>query len=495
MSISDALQEVKVKIDNVYKLLEESGASIPTEKNLDNLQTTIESKPSVETIWAYYNGSDVEDGKRVLLTNVGYQATGSDTLSPEVRVSLLTENGYAVYATNNSNYAIQTSGTHKLRYDIVNGVVDANSGYRSTNGTVEKRGQLITWFYKNGNVVVEGSKNTDGKPMGFGSSGFVFYTYDVIYGGNYLLPSTNCTVLTDDGYISNSTSKISLVLYKNDNINVNEYESFNLSDYLTGSVLDTNIFGISDGDATYYIYYPKDSSYQNWELTKCVLNREDGTVTTSSLFTNTLSGYTSITGKSGYLVFECKGKVDVEGGFNKYLICANRYVKFYITPNGVGSTVEINSYPQNIINEIGNRSIYKMQCFYDNTFSFDLSDGTTLMCGFSSESGEPEIQEVIEPFIVDGDSNVYHRTFTANKLYWYQRPEGATPSTTTGGVLKAPISSNPYGPYNATKAAVDWLAVPREQNRWNTTVLTGFMTNKTKIDNGRQMIEVRTTTK
>lgn len=520
MSIAEAITNAQNKVQAVYNKCEEKGATIPETKDLANLPETIDSIPAgggdvVEAYvagvnlwkpragtdgWVMTSVSDVE----VLLTKVGYQATGSETLSPSVRISLLTENGYAAVATNQSSYVIKTDSTHKLRYDIVNGVVDANSGYRSTNGTIVKRGQVITWFYKKGNVVVEGVKNSGGK-MGFDSSngGFVFYTYDVFHCGNALLPLTECTVLTDDGYISNSTSNISLIIYKDDNIDVDEYESFNLSDYLTGCVLNTDIFGISDGDTTFYIYYPKDSNYQNWELAKCVLNREDGTVTTSSLFTNTLSSYTSITGNNGNLVFECKGRVNVEGGFNKYLICSDRYVKFYITPNGIGSIVEINSYPQNIIDEIGDRTIHKMQCFYDNTFSFDLSDGTTLICGFSSSTGEPEIQEIVEPFIVGGDSNVYHRTFTANKIYWYQRPEGETASTSSSSNknLTAPTSSNPYGPYNATKSTVDYLAVPREDARWNTTVLTGVIredaqTAKPVFDEtNRRVIEVETVIK
>ena len=130
--------------------------------------------------------------------------------------------------------------------------------------------------------------------------------------------------------------------------------------------------------------------------------------------------------------------------------------------------------------------------------ALDLSDGTTLICEFT-EAAHPKVLEVVEPFIIEGDTTVYHRTFTETKLYWYQRPEGSASSSAI--VANAPISSNPYGPYNATKATVDWLAVPREDNRWNSTVLTGVVRRGTQTakpefdETNRRVIEVETAIK
>jgi hypothetical protein len=462
-----------------------------------------------DTIWAYYNGSDIEAGKRILLTNVGYTLTGSDTLSPEVRVSFLTEQGYAGLVEFGNAVLVNSNSSILGRYDIVNGTVDKSSVYKNTTAASgeSKKGHIIPYFFKNGQILMEALKSSSGDPMGFaniaeGASAFWFYTYSKYYCGYYGITASgreHNISLMDNGYVSsgNAGMKINILkdTFTSDDTDRTLFRGFNLIELLPECTMNMDIYSISNGD-DFYIYYTKDNQHKNWELAKLSFNKDDGSFVVSTLFNNTIENYITIGNKSGNVTYECKGYNETPNGFTKYIICADRYVKFNITTSGENSTVEMCSYPQYIHDVFGNRTIYKMQAFYDKTFSFDLSDGTTVICKFSEISGEPEIIEIVEPFIIDGDETVYHRTFTETRKYWYQRPENVscrTGSYNDGQKITAPISSNPYGPYNATRAIVDWLAVPREENRWNTTVLTGFMTGESKIENGRQLVGVKTT--
>ena len=123
----------------------------------------------------------------------------------------------------------------------------------------------------------------------------------------------------------------------------------------------------------------------------------------------------------GSVFLATKQVINTDNGFVAHVLHQNGYIKFNInTQNGSESLVTFNAYPQGMLDFIGSRTVYKIQCFYDNTFSLDLSDGTTLICGFDEVSYEPVIQEVVEPFIIEGDTNIYHRNFSERKMYWIQ---------------------------------------------------------------------------
>ena len=456
MSISDALQEVKVKIDNVYKLLEESGASIPTEKNLDNLQTTIESKPSVETIWAYYNGSDVEDGKRVLLTNIGYTLSGSDTFSPNVRPYLISEDGWVM----SGNYS----------YDIVNGIVDETTKSASRTPSMSNT-HYVPYFMNNGKVVSFSNATNMNVPSYQGLIKFYSYEKGLSQG---LYKQYSWHFLLDFGFFQEYGPRLYVL---NDDITLTE---FNL-DTIGGVGAYNDKFIGGDRDLFYLAAANSTAAGSAWSIYKFV---KEGDTYTATIIAELPEESVPATIQRHDLFVACKGSLKTETGHAFICLSHSNYYCFDINETDeTQTTFKIYAYPQNIVNQLGNRTVEKIQTFYDGTFSLDLSDGTTFICKFIDKE-HIEVLQIIEPFIVDGDETIYHRVFSETKMYWYQL-----------GSTEALVSSNPYGPYNATKAAVDWLAVPREQNRWNTTVLTGFMTNKTKIDNGRQMIEVRTTTK
>lgn len=489
MSIGDALQEVKVKINNVYKLLEESGASIPVEKNLDNLQTTIESKPSAETIWAYYNGSDIEDGKKVLLTNIGYTVPGSDTFSPEVRVSFISENGYAGYTTYNG-YPIYMMGGRATAYDVLNGSVDSSTERATYTGSSSFYFgyRVIPFFLNNGTVFIEGNSQRDYYGLQRDNAYTVAcYNYNTIKKSGSIGSTFGLNVL-ETGFFSCFSTKI----WRIDN-------DLNETFYDTGIPNIKTTYVIED-DGSYYFYNDTASYRKSWTLSKGQIT--DGALTVTALKTDTYEEALPFTfvhseeNDNPHILLQCKQRITTDKGFMRFVVHSLGYMCFDINKEDeTQSVISTHGWSESSLAEtIGNRTIYKMQTFYDGTFSLDLSDGTTLICEFTS-SKTVNCLEIVEPFIIEGDTTIYHRTFSETRMYWYQRPEGAADQNYSPYGAHAPLSSNPYGPYNVTKAAVDWLAVPREQNRWNTTVLTGFMTNKTKIDNGRQMIEVRTTTK
>ena len=451
MSISDALQEVKVKIDNVYKLLEESGASIPDEKNLDNLQTTIESKPSAETIWAYYNGSDIEDGKRVLLTNVGYTVSGSDTFSPNVRPTIINENGFVIVSND--------------CYQIVNGVVDEST---KTGVTGVYSNDATPFFMLNGSVSVNLAS-----PSTVITKGYV----DIYTLNNWARPNSSFSghaQFLDFGFFDTYYS--GSLTFVNEDLTTEEITLTKYTDDIY-TYSNSSKFMVGTRDLFYVVH---DRGSYEWRFIK--FEKVDGDYVATTLKSFNKTRPYSIISKS--VLINTKTNIQTDTGYISHILHGTGFVGVEInTQDETQSEFGFYNYPQNVLDVMGDRTIYRIQTFYDGTFSLCLSEGTTLICKFTSSS-EIEILQVVEPFIVDGDSTVYYRNFTGTKMFWWQ-----------SGKPNAPIESNPYGPYNATKSAVDWLAVPREQNRWNTTVLTGFMTNKTKIDNNRQMIEVRTTTK
>jgi hypothetical protein len=178
-------------------------------------------------------------------------------------------------------------------------------------------------------------------------------------------------------------------------------------------------------------------------------------------------------------------KKSIKIGDNRlhFLLNADRYLYFAINEvDETQSTFEVCEYPQNIKDILGTRTINKVQTFYDGTFSMDLSEGTTLICKFTNRHNI-EILEVIEPFVIEGDSTIYHRCFSETKVYWYI--EG----------VSDPISVPYYGYYDKVKATSDYLAVSPSAVRFNSTILTGFLTGNTADDNGRQLVEVKTVTK
>lgn len=486
MSIADALNEVKIKISAVYTKCSEKGATLPEIQNLENLPATIDTvksgggdvvttyvsgvtlaKPTLNADGTTLGTSDVSDVD-VLLTKVGYQATTSETLSPDIRLYYINENGWVIDNLNN-------------RYDIVNGVVDASTKFNLTNSLYSVN--HLPLFFKNGNAY--GFLSTTSMTITNSSTGYLD-TYSYETSKRITVWSSNMNTRTfflDFGYAT-SYRGCSLVLINDD---------FSTTGITLGN-LSSDIYVYAGGWC--FVAGNKDrfwvlSIQSDGTTGKLIEFNESGDTYVPTLLSTQTVDTSALSMPQGSVFLATKQVINTDNGFVAHVLHQNGYIKFNInTQNGSESLVTFNAYPQGMLDFIGSRTVYKIQCFYDNTFSLDLSDGTTLICGFDEVSYEPVIQEVVEPFIIEGDTNIYHRNFSERKMYWIQANSPL-----------APLSSNPWGLYTTTRATVDWLAVPREQNRWNTTVLTGVIrkdaqTAKPVFDEtGRRIVEVETTMK
>lgn len=455
MSIADAIREVKTKIDKVYKVLEDAGATIPEDKNLDNLQLTIESKPGGETVMAYCNDSDVYEGKKVLLTNVGYTATGDLSFSPNVRPYLISEDGWVI------------SGSYQ--YDILNGVVDETTQLRVT-GYAASNTTYVPHFMNNGKVVSFSNAPNMNVESWHGIINFYSYGKGLSAG---LYRDSSWHFLLDFGFFQEYAGADLYVL--NDDITLTKFNLSSIAgvgannDKFIGGDRDSFYLAVAEYDLSLWVIYKffkSGDTYASTKITEHPVERVPSTIKSKDLFV------------------ACKGSLKTETGHAFISLSHSNYCCFDINETDeTQTTFKIYAYPQNIVNQLGNRTVTKIQTFYDGTFSLDLSEGTTFICKFIDKE-HIEVLEIIEPFIVDGDETIYHRVFSETKMYWYQL-----------GSTEAPLSSNPYGPYNATKATTNWLAVNPIENRWNSTVLTGFLTGESTVEDGRQLVEVKTVTK
>lgn len=501
MSITEAIENAQIRVNAVYDKCEEKGATLPETKNLANLPATIDTIPvgggSGDVVDAYMSGDTLitpTDGsdKQVLLTKVGYQATGSETFSPEVRVSFISENGYAGYTTFEA-YPIRPSNSRTTAYDIINGSVDSSTGRKTyTDTTSFYYGyRVIPFFLNNGVVFIEGNSQKDYYGLQRDNAYTVAcYNYNTLKKSRSIGSTYGLNVL-ETGFFSCYSTKI----WKIDN-DLNE------------TFYDTNMSGskttyVIEDDESYYFYYDTATYRKTWTLAKGQVT--EGALTVTDIKTDayeTALPFTFVHSEENsnpHILLQCKQRITTDKGFMRFIVHALGYMCFDINnEDETQSVISTHGWSESSLAEtIGNRTIYKMQTFYDGTFSLDLSDGTTLMCEFTP-SKTVNCLEVVEPFIIDGDTTIYHRTFSERRVYWYQRPEGSATQNYVSLGADAPISSNPYGPYNATKATVDWLAVPRVQNRWNTTVVTGVIRQEEQMNDpiydetGRRVIKVET---
>lgn len=475
MSITEAIENAQTRVSAVYDKCQEKGATLPETKNLANLPATIDTIPaggSGDVVNAYVAGvnlwkprtgvhgwqmtsvSDIE----VILTKIGYQAVSSSTFSPNVRFNILNENGFVIAGS--YRYQIVNSVVDESTKESVTGVYSSNSNHLfMLNGLVSVNlsapSMVITSKGYSDMYTVTNNARLTTTPTGYGQ--FLDYAYfDSYYKGTL-------TFINDDL----TTEKITLGDYSSD-INV----SSNTSKFIVGT-----------RDLFYLVH---DRGSYNWRFIKFEKVDGDYVATTLKSFNETRAY--SITSKS--ILHTIKKNIQTETGYISHILHGTGFLAVTInTQDETQSDFNFYTYPDNVLNEMGDRTINRIQTFYDGTFSFDLSDGTTFICKFTSQS-DIEILEVIEPYIVSGDDTVYHRNFTGTKMFWWQ-----------SGQTNAPITAHPHGPYNATKSTVDYLAVPREDGRWNTTVLSGVIredaqTAKPVFDEtNRRVIEVETVIK
>lgn len=455
MSIADALNEVKIKISDVYTKCSEKGATLPDIQNLENLPATIDSVKSggIEVVQAYYNDTDIEAGKKVFLTNVGYTVTGSDTFSPNVRPTIINENGFVIAGSS--------------RYQIVNGVVDEST---QTSVTDNPPTAATHFFMHNGAV----SACYPTPTMAYVGDNVYLYTM------NNSARTTNYNLYVSYVFLDWGVCN---ARYSGDITVVNEdltTEKITLSSYLSG--ISSNVFAFGTRDLFYFIYPTGWGTYNvYWALAK--LEKIDGNYVATSLNTSVATSQRDWEVAVSLFV-NTKTKVQTTVGEAYHCLGSGGFISVEINKEDeTQSQVGFYSYPQNVLDVMGDRTVAVIQTFYDGTFSLCLNEGTTLICKFTSAT-EAEVLQVIEPFMVEGDSTIYYRNFTATKMYWWQ-----------SGNPNAPISSNPYGPYNATRAVTNYLAVDPLESRFNSTVLTGFLTGQVDTIEGREVVGVKTATK
>lgn len=410
-----------------------------------------------KTIWAYYNGSDIETGKKVLLTNVGYTVMGSDTFSPNVHPCIISEEGFV----------ITTTGFNGYRYQIVNGVVD-----ESTQTSVSDNPQPASthFFMHNGTV----SASYPSPTMTYsGTNKIYFYTRTNDKRINDFNMYVSCVFLDWGVCHSRYSGDITIV---NEDLTT---EEITLSSYLSG--VSNHVFAFGTRDLFYFIYPTSfGTTSVVWGFAK--LEKIDGNYVATSLNTSVATSQRDWEVAISLFV-NTKTKVQTTIGEAYHCLSSGGFISVEINhEDETQSQVGFHSYPQSVLDVMGDRTVAVIQTFYDGTFSLCLNEGTTLICKFTSAT-EAEVLQVIEPFMVEGDSTIYYRNFTSTKMYWWQ-----------SGSPNAPISSKPYGPYNAENATTNWVALNPIGQRFNSTVLTGFMTGESKIEDGRQLVGVRTVT-
>ena len=413
------------------------------------------STPTVsgDTTWVYTNEQTVA-GDKVMITKVNSLVTPDDAFCNGFRPSIIM-NGYAYGREGEQT----NTKTLTQRRQIVNGVIDSDN-YET---------------------------------ISMSSMGYNFYPHYCLKGEScvlqHLTSSTNF-VGQNTCYFVDSTTKNSM--------SVTNKRSFHLENLTVGMTSSSG----STGTPYVYDYATKSSFNLGSSRNFTNLAWEDGTPNCFYTFTgnnwtsslifrkNTISTKTTeditpmpnvvITGTNQattqYAIF-------LQTKDYKYLLHSGGYVDVTLKNN----TITINDYPPIITNAIGDRAIRQMQVFYDGYFCFQLEDGVTLMCKYDNDMSDVRIDEVVEPIYVEGDDTVYLRSYSADRLYWWQFP---IYRNTTYEVM--PLSNNPAGAYKAKETTSDYMAFRPSKDRFNSTVLTGFTTGNTKTEDGRLMIEVKT---
>lgn len=488
MSIATAIEHAREKIKVVYTKCEEKGATLPEKQNLENLPACLDTiKNESQKVNAYYYNSDTSANKKVLLTNVGYEIPIDEDFST-MRFSFIRDNGWVVLAHYDSSssykqYFFCNTPWDPQNFGIVDGKVDPNvyagmdciTTTSQTTSTVS--GVVIPFSFLNGVVIGEvqgsgnGMKYPETRAVGPQLMLYNYKHYSLYRWGSQSYVDQNMAIsITDYMYF---VSGISSDYARSLNI-INEDSSY--TQYYPTGLGGWRSLGISKDRETHFLLDP----YPNSKLLKKV-TIIDGVLAEEDIKTLTNDYPTTFRCE---IYIQLKTLTTTDNGFIAHALTGEGFYMFNIDEQSLeNSDVTFHTWSQNVLDEIGTRTIYKMQVFYDGTFSFDLDEGTTLMCRFINTT-EVEILEVIEPFIVPDDSTIYHRTFTPHKFYWYQRYSDNRKT--------APLSSAPWGTYEPREAVTNYLAADFDKTRFNSTVLTGFLTGETVVEEGRELVEVKT---
>lgn len=397
-----------------------------------------------ETTWAYHTGQAVE-GDKVMLTKVNSLVTPDDAFCNGFRPNFILD-GYAY------------------------GRADGGSAY-----TISKIRQIV-------NGVIDSTDTASVNLSGFG----------VNFSPHFCLNGTACMlqILQNNSFMNGNNTRF---------ITNTTATSFDVSNRRVFHLENLSISTADNGSGVpqFFVYNQKSYSYAGRTTTSYSLAWEDGTPDCAYILhannyfaRHTLSTQTAeqitetptvITNASQSIPSK---SILIQTKDYKYLLYATGYIDVTLKDN----MITINDYPPVIVNAIGDRVVRQMQVFYDGYFCFQLEDGVTLMCKYDNDMSDVHIDETVEPIYVEGDDKVYIRSYSADRLYWWQFPVFRN---STDEIM--PLANNPAGPYKFKEASSDYMAFRPSKDRFNSTVLTGFLTGEEKFDSfGRKLVGIKT---
>jgi hypothetical protein len=459
-----------------------------------------------KTVWAYYNGSDIETGKKVLLTRTN-NAMATDDEFMNGAIPLLINNGLA-YCGNTSDSNVITTVRN-----IIDGVISDESVAMVNKGSWYAPCLMVYalrsgWgasYYHNGFTWVQSMAGGNSAFNTFSSTSNIAPSDLRIYG--YTLTTNN--ELQFGGWVQNGSGAFSNGSYR---ISCTENYVVWRDRYTlkVGDGLDKKQNALSaatdigdnsgcfcferkneDGKYLYAICYKakNDWYFRRFDYeTKTTIDSRNGDIECPHY---DFSIYDGSYGPIG---------VYVQTKDYKYLLGAEFYLQLDYKQGFEGEPTGIvaKRYPEAITSVLGDRFIGAVQTFYDNTFALTLNDGSTLMCRYDGTIPPEALMdndllahccqvEEIAPYTKPNDENIYYRHFSSDKAYWF------TSITRNYNESESFIGSEAY-PYNAEDFTNSYLALEYNKERFNSTVLTGFMTGESKIEDGRQLVGVRTVT-
>lgn len=497
--INDIRKEIKNTIN-------EKGGELTDTTPFEEYPTAIKNLKSGggETVMAYYNGTDIEAGKKVLLTRTNNAMATDDTFMNGY-IPLLINNGVAYCGDSSSSNVIKT-----VR-NIIDGIISdeyvsiVNRGYWALASLVpygKKSNDIgtlkigFTWVHSmvGGKSMLQTFSATDRLSTNYHIYAYSLLTDNILQcggweqnasgassAGSFRLCCTENYVVWRDRYalkVGDGMDTKQNALSASNDLGDN-YGCFCFERKNEGGRYLYSICYISKTD-----WYFKRFDYE----TKTTIDSRNGDIDVPYYdFSVNSNGY----GSRG---------VYVQTKDYKYLLGAEFYLHLDATqmlldePTGIVAK----KYPEAITSVLGDRFIGAVQTFYDNTFALTLSDGATLMCRYDGEIPPQALMdndllahccevEEIAPLSKPDDTNIYYRHFSCDKAYWFTSISRNYKTSDTF------IGSEAH-PYNASEFINSYLALEYNKERFNSTVLTGFMTGNTADDNGLQTVEVKTVT-
>ena len=478
------MEELNEKLNKINDIKGQIKDSIVNKKGTITDETPFEDYPKAidelpsggggEKIFAHYVDTDIAEGKKVMMTRTTSQAV-PDTEFCNGYIPYFINDGIAYCSTTSgSGYGYLSNVTPRL---IVDGKVSNESSVNLGTASDFTGYQPFVQSCCGGKSVVFGSYNSSSYkyPKRFGIYTGSVYKNDGVANGYYTTITDNFFAWVDD-YSSYITKFFHLQPLQQANATLTALKFSQTNKTNMAFMFERES---DNGKALYRLYSNKTQAWENCGLEKYDLE--------TNIITTLDAPYVSIE-----TTLTHRGNISVQTKDCKYIIYPNGYVFLDLPVDGGGNGFAIREYPQQIKDAIGDRTVLTVQAFYDNYFALMLSDGATLMCNYYNNYGVADGDlmkitdvEEIEPFKIPDDDTVYQRLYSGDRLFWFL-------STIN---RKSPTADkNPAGPFDQENNTSSWFASEPSSIRFNSTVITGFMTGESKTENGRQLVEVKTVT-